>query len=145
MKKSEKGFTLVELLAVIAILAILVIIALPNVINMYTKARVGAFESEAKSLYKAAQQKFMADQLEDPGAKVYATSGGDDTLDLQGGNADLKYCFVLDANGNVTIMRVSNGSYKFEKTGGVDQTDIEGTASTATVPAASSGTCPAAS
>ena len=33
--KNNKGFTLVELLAVIAILAILVIIALPNVLKMF--------------------------------------------------------------------------------------------------------------
>ena len=31
----NKGFTLVELLAVIAILALLVIIALPNVLKMF--------------------------------------------------------------------------------------------------------------
>ena len=35
----NKGFTLVELLAVIAILAILVIIALPNVLKMFNQAK----------------------------------------------------------------------------------------------------------
>ena len=48
--KKKKGFTLVELLAVIAILAILVIIALPNVINMYTKAQKEAFLTETKKI-----------------------------------------------------------------------------------------------
>ena len=35
--KNNKGFTLVELLAVIAIMAILLIIALPNVLKMFNK------------------------------------------------------------------------------------------------------------
>ena len=48
--ENKRGFTLVELLAVIAILAILVIIALPNVINMYTKARKNAFLTEAQNV-----------------------------------------------------------------------------------------------
>ena len=36
----NKGFTLVELLAVIAILAILVIIALPNVLKMFNQRKI---------------------------------------------------------------------------------------------------------
>ena len=54
--KNKKGFTLVELLAVIAILAILVIIALPNVINMYTKAQKEAFLTETKKIYSEAEK-----------------------------------------------------------------------------------------
>ena len=42
-KMKNKGFTLVELLAVIAILAILVIIALPNVLKMYNQSKKNIF------------------------------------------------------------------------------------------------------
>ena len=44
----NKGFTLVELLAVIAILAILVIIALPNVLKMFNDSKKNSFLTEAK-------------------------------------------------------------------------------------------------
>ena len=44
----NKGFTLVELLAVIAILAILVIIALPNVMGMFNEAKKNSFTTEEK-------------------------------------------------------------------------------------------------
>ena len=54
--KNNNGFTLVELLAVISILAILVIIALPNVINMYTKAQKEAFLTEAKKVYSESEK-----------------------------------------------------------------------------------------
>ena len=52
---NKKGFTLVELLAVIAILAILVIMAVPNVLSLFTGAKVSTFISQAESLYKAAE------------------------------------------------------------------------------------------
>ena len=48
----NKGFTLVELLAVIAILALLVIIALPNVLKMFNQAKKDTFLTEAKNIYK---------------------------------------------------------------------------------------------
>ncbi len=46
----NKGFTLVELLAVIAILAILVIMALPAVFRMYNKARIDSFSNEVNTI-----------------------------------------------------------------------------------------------
>ena len=53
----NKGFTLVELLAVIAILAILVIIALPNVLKMFNQAKKDTFLTEAKTIYKEISKK----------------------------------------------------------------------------------------
>ena len=54
MKK--KGFTLVELLAVIAILAILVIIAMPNVLDMFNKAKKDSFETEIRTIIKTVEK-----------------------------------------------------------------------------------------
>ena len=59
MKK--KGFTLVELLAVIAILAILIIIALPNILEMFNKAKKDSFVNEVRSSFRSAQQKFISE------------------------------------------------------------------------------------
>ncbi|MGM9874935.1 MAG: prepilin-type N-terminal cleavage/methylation domain-containing protein, partial [Bacilli bacterium] len=68
--KNKKGFTLVELLAVIAILAILVIIALPNVINMYTKAQKETFLTEAKKVYNESEKKYISSSISGSPIKV---------------------------------------------------------------------------
>ncbi len=52
----NKGFTLVELLAVIAILAILVIIAIPNVLKMFNDSKKNAFMVQARKTANVAQE-----------------------------------------------------------------------------------------
>ena len=47
MKKTNKGFTLVELLAVIVILAIIMIIAIPAVLETMQSARKKTFKEYA--------------------------------------------------------------------------------------------------
>ena len=54
--KTNKGFTLVELLAVIAILAILVIIAIPNVLKMFNDSKKNAFMVQARKTANVAQE-----------------------------------------------------------------------------------------
>ena len=79
---NKKGFTLVELLAVIAILAILVIIALPNVINMYTKAKKNTFLTEAQNVIKQSSNKFIQDGMS--GKKTNFISNNKNSLNLSG-------------------------------------------------------------
>lgn len=50
LKKSNKGFTLVELLAVIVILAIILAIAVPGITKMTDGAKKSAFMSDAKMI-----------------------------------------------------------------------------------------------
>ena len=50
----NKGFTLVELLAVVVVLAVVSIIAIPITINIIENARKGALESSARGLMEAA-------------------------------------------------------------------------------------------
>jgi len=114
--KNKKGFTLVELLAVIAILAILVIIALPNVLELFTNARKSAFHTEVREVFKQAQTQFVTDsvQVTGSGSRVYASTGGDATLALQGGtggNDSFTYCVRMNVSGQATKMKVSNGTY----------------------------------
>ena len=106
--KKKKGFTLVELLAVIAILAILVIIALPNVINMYTKAQKEAFLTETKKVYSEAEKKYISSSISGSPIKVI-NSANDSKLDMTG--EKLQYCIILDNNGKVKSMKVSNGKW----------------------------------
>ena len=79
----NKGFTLVELLAVIAILAILVIIALPNVLKMFNDAKKNSFLIEAKTVYSEAPNKYISERMK--GNKLTYISSEDDTkLDMTG-------------------------------------------------------------
>ena len=59
--KNQKGFTLVELLAVIAILAILVIMALPAVLRMFNQARIDTFSNEVNTILRTVRQQYLLD------------------------------------------------------------------------------------
>ncbi|MFV0274716.1 MAG: type IV pilin protein, partial [Bacilli bacterium] len=43
MKRSKKGFTLIEILAVVIILAVVLLIAVPTVLNLIEKTNKEAF------------------------------------------------------------------------------------------------------
>ncbi len=105
--KDKKGFTLVELLAVIAILAILVIIALPNVINMYNSAKKQTFLTEARTIYKEAQKKYVSDSIS--GNNVNTISSNGNKLDLTGNKVD--YDIKIDSAGNITDFKAYDGTY----------------------------------
>ena len=60
----RNGFTLVELLAVIAILAIIVTITVPIVTNVFQDASENAFEDNAMSLARAADNYYTSLTLE---------------------------------------------------------------------------------
>lgn len=59
----NKGFTLVELLAVIVILGIIMLIATPLIINVISDARKGVFKNSAYGLVKTGENEYMLNQL----------------------------------------------------------------------------------
>lgn len=61
MRKSEKGFTLIELIVVIAILAILAAIAIPRLAGFTDNAKRSAAEAGAKTIATAMSTIFAAD------------------------------------------------------------------------------------
>ena len=71
MKKNNKGFTLMELLAVIVILAILVAVAIPSVTKYLNDARKGSIENEAAELVTAARTYIVANNITKPGNFVF--------------------------------------------------------------------------
>ena len=120
MKK--KGFTLVELLAVIAILAILVIIALPNVLKMFNESKKNSFLTEAKTVYSEVSKKYITESMK--GNKLTYISSEDDTkLEMTG--RDLQYCVLLNTDGSVKSMKVSNGEWIAELPSGKKITDLK--------------------
>ena len=70
MKTREKGFTLVELLAVIVILAIIALIATPAILNVIEKARKGAAESSALGYIDAVEKQIMINELDTTASKI---------------------------------------------------------------------------
>ncbi len=120
MKK--KGFTLVELLAVIAILAILVIMALPAVLKMFTQARVDTFNNELNTIVRATRQQYLLS-----GGQAATYNKDSNPLSLTG-NSSLNYCITINGQGQITELKATNGSYKYESNGIVSETsssDIE--------------------
>ena len=120
----NKGFTLVELLAVIAILAILVIIALPNVLKMFNDSKKNSFLTEAKTVYSEVSKKYISESMK--GNKLTYVNSEDDTkLDMTG--KKLQYCVLLNADGSVKSMKVSNGEWIAELSGNKKITDLKST------------------
>ena len=118
----NKGFTLVELLAVIAILAILVIIALPNVLKMFNDSKKNSFLTEAKTIYSEVSKKYISESMK--GNKLTYVSSEDNTkLDMTG--KKLQYCVLLNADGSVKSMKISNGTWIAELSGNKKITDLK--------------------
>ena len=111
----NKGFTLVELLAVIAILAILVIMALPAVLRMFNQARIDIFSNEVNTIIRTTRQQYLLG-----GGEPQSFNSSSNKLPLTG-NSNLEYCVSIDGNGEITELKATNGNYKYESSGTVDE------------------------
>ena len=63
MKNKEKGFTLVELLAVIVILAVIALIAIPVILNLIESSRRGAAIATVNNYVKTVEKTIAAEKL----------------------------------------------------------------------------------
>lgn len=59
--KNEKGFTLIELIAVVVILAVIMLIAVPNVVSTINKNKKETFIEDAKKFKAAVEAKITTD------------------------------------------------------------------------------------
>lgn len=83
----EKGFSLIELLAVIVILAVIALIATPLIMGTITKAKRNAFQDTAYGILKAGQQyageKLLESENDNAGETI--TLPNNDKLQYRGG------------------------------------------------------------
>ena len=97
----NKGFTLVELLAVIAILAILVIIALPNVLKMFNDSKKNAFIVQARKTASVAQEH-----------TIFSNDKTFDCNSLLTGQKFKDCTATVDKNNQVTVDVLGSGTYE---------------------------------
>ncbi len=116
----NKGFTLVELIAVIVIIGVLLLIIIPNVSNALKKSEIKTFTASAKGVLRAATEYYAED-----GATV--TDG--ECMDVTTGtiNFDKDYqitggqiCYL---NNQAYLDKVTNGKYC--ATGNNDDLSVE--------------------
>lgn len=106
----QKGFTLVELLAVIVILAIILAIAIPAITGITTKAKQDAFEANVKLLIKGIQYY----QLQYPAFDITTISQTNLSTYVSGvNNADYAAVVVTNPSNVVTVQVKTTSTSKF--------------------------------
>lgn len=130
--KSNKGFTLVELLAVISILAILVLLSMPAIMSMYRNARKDTFLNEVRNLLTGAESEFLSEALKNNKIELVASDEELINIANQGGEQKISgeidytgkkidYYIELDAHGKPQRYIFSDGNYAIFSTKGKEE------------------------
>ena len=104
MKEKNKGFTLVELLAVIVILALIALIATPIILNVINDAKKQAAKDSAYGYMDAVEKYIVSSELEDKSIQDgrYSVEELNKKISVKGSTPD---------NGNIEIKNSSVKSY----------------------------------
>ncbi len=122
---NKKGYTLVELLAVVAIMAIILLIAIPNVLEGLNESRMNNFGNEVNTLYSTAKSQFNLEKgrgivkytyKDDERLAIYCQKWNDPLEECKNeftseNSEDTSFRIILDVDGNVRYMYVSNGRF----------------------------------
>ena len=108
----NKGFTLVEMMAVIAVIGLLVVLVLPNVLKSYRDAKKVSFINEAKIVYKASTDKYVSEKTKGKKIGLIQKEADNTSNELALNEAsDLNYTIRLDSEGRVTAFKLSNSEF----------------------------------
>jgi len=119
--KKEKGFTLVELIAVIILLGIIALIAIPTVNELLKEARMAAFEDTAYGLVRAGTLYYQQQELRDEVTSNITFTFPEATGLEVSGKKPSSGTMIVDIDGNVSLA-VSNGRYCARK--GFNESEI---------------------
>ena len=137
MKKKKKGFTLIELIAVIAILAVLAVVAVPRVITYVDKSKKVAVQTEASTIYNAAEAAYNDGKLTKGEVTASTTtddyvknSKGFDDLNIENAVKSLQSQDLLSADTNLTKFGSLKGSITLSGLKGImnaktDEIDVD--------------------
>ena len=119
MKEKNKGFTLVELLAVIVILALIALIATPIILNVINDAKKQAAKDSAYGYMDAVEKYIVSSELEDKSIKdgTYRVEELNKKISIKGstpdnGNIEIKNSSVKSYDIGIDGYAVSNGEVK---------------------------------
>ena len=120
MKEKNKGFTLVELLAVIVILALIALIATPIILNVINDAKKQAAKDSAYGYMDAVEKYIVSSELEDKSIKdrTYSVEELNNMgVSVKGstpdnGNIEIKNSSVKSYDIGIDGYAVSNGEVK---------------------------------
>ncbi len=99
MRKNNKGFTLVELLAVIVIMGILMMVAIPAVTRTIENSRKDTFVDIAKAYTNAVRTSWTTDAMQCGSSNSYASAMDDGDYYILIDTADPNRLSVLDQGG----------------------------------------------
>ncbi len=108
--KNNKGFTLVELLAVIVILAIILAIAIPGIGGIINTAKKGAFESDVKMIIKGIELKELESTVD---TTVTAPTEGNITAGDYGADATNYTLLCITDMDPITVCASTTSNSKF--------------------------------
>ena len=117
--KNNKGFTLVELLAVIVILAVILIIAVPKVMDTIENTRNASFESTAKLIVAKAEEKVMENET----LNINEDMACDNLVKLN--DKDYSNCVISVTDDNIKVSLYCKGKFAGKKIENATKTDVK--------------------
>ncbi|NLC48074.1 MAG: leucine-rich repeat domain-containing protein, partial [Tenericutes bacterium] len=117
----DRGFTLVELLAVIVVLAIILIIAVPRILNVVEDSDKEAFKITGEQLIKGAKDRQVFDTIGSLEEKTYIIEDGafvGDSIPMNGKLPDNGTIHI--SSDGITSIAISDGKWCAMKTGDSD-------------------------
>ncbi len=121
----NKGFTLVELIAVIALLSIIMLLIVPNVANYLNSSKKTLFYDNVVNMFKSATTTFM--YQDDPTNTTFSNNGVKLDVDVE---SEYVYTIKVNNYGEVISIDVNNGVYSYNKSSsdineGLNKSDIK--------------------